>query len=60
VTERGYELAERNYRSRFRELDLILQHGNTLVYVGVKMRRASASAISSKPPPPATKPPSGL
>ena len=36
---RGYELVERNYRTRHGELDLILRHGNTLVFVEVKLRR---------------------
>jgi putative endonuclease len=37
----GYELVERNYRTRFGELDLILRHGNTLVFVEVKLRRGT-------------------
>jgi Holliday junction resolvase-like predicted endonuclease len=29
----GYVLLERNYRTRYGELDLILRHGNILVFV---------------------------
>jgi putative endonuclease len=35
----GYELVERNYRTRYGELDLILRHENTLVFAEVKLRR---------------------
>jgi putative endonuclease len=37
--KQGYELVERNYRTRYGELDLILRDENTLVFVEVKMRR---------------------
>ena len=33
LTQRGYQLLERNYRTRFNELDLILRHGNSLMLV---------------------------
>jgi putative endonuclease len=39
LTRRGYTLVERNYRTRYGELDLILRHHDTLVFVEVKMRR---------------------
>jgi putative endonuclease len=39
LTKRGYELVERNYRTRYGELDLILRHEDTLVFVEVKLRR---------------------
>ena len=39
LTRRGYKLVERNYRTRYGELDLILSHEDTLVFVEVKMRR---------------------
>ncbi len=39
LTRRGYELVERNYRTRYGELDLILRHQDTLVFVEVKLRR---------------------
>ncbi len=39
LTRRGYVLIERNYRTRYGELDLILRDKNTLVFVEVKLRR---------------------
>jgi putative endonuclease len=39
LTQRGYELVERNYRTRYGELDLILRHEQILVFVEVKLRR---------------------
>jgi putative endonuclease len=41
LTRRGYTLVERNYRTRYGELDLILRHQNTLVFVEVKLRRGT-------------------
>lgn len=38
----GYTLVERNYRTRFGEVDLILRDGDTLVFVEVKLRRNAA------------------
>lgn len=35
----GYELVERNYRTRYGEIDLILRDVETLVFVEVKLRR---------------------
>jgi putative endonuclease len=39
----GYELVERNHRTRFGEIDLIVRRGGALVFVEVKTRRASAA-----------------
>jgi len=39
LRRRGYALVERNYRTRYGELDLILRHQDTLVFVEVKLRR---------------------
>jgi len=40
LRRRGYTLVERNYRTRYGELDLILRHQeDTLVFVEVKLRR---------------------
>ena len=39
MERRGYRLVERNYRTRYGELDLILREGDTLVFVEVKLRR---------------------
>ncbi len=41
LTRRGYTLLERNYRTRYGELDLVLRDGATLVFVEVKMRRGT-------------------
>ncbi len=41
LTRRGYSLLERNYRTRYGELDLIVRRGNTIVFVEVKLRRGS-------------------
>jgi putative endonuclease len=39
LTQQGYELVERNYRTRYGELDLVLRHQDTLVFAEVKLRR---------------------
>ena len=39
---RGLKLVERNWRSRFGELDLVLRDGDTIVMVEVRMRRGRA------------------
>ena len=39
---RGLKLVERNWRSRFGELDLVLRDGDTIVMVEVRMRRSRA------------------
>jgi putative endonuclease len=41
LTRLGYTLVERNYRTRYGELDLVLRRQNTLVFVEVKMRRGA-------------------
>lgn len=38
----GYELVERNFTSRYGEIDLVCRDGDTLVFVEVKMRRRSS------------------
>lgn len=35
----GYEALERNYRTRYGEIDLVVRRGATLVFVEVKSRR---------------------
>ncbi|MFZ0043645.1 MAG: YraN family protein [Solirubrobacteraceae bacterium] len=40
----GYEIVERNYRTRWGELDIVATRGGTLVFVEVKTRRAGGSA----------------
>jgi putative endonuclease len=37
----GYTLVERNYRTRYGELDLIVRKSTTLVFVEVKLRRGT-------------------
>jgi putative endonuclease len=39
----GFALVERNYRTRFGELDLIVFDGNVLVFAEVKTRRISSA-----------------
>ncbi|MDQ4127415.1 MAG: YraN family protein [Actinomycetota bacterium] len=41
LVERGYELVERNYRTPYGEIDLIVRKDNTLVFVEVKLRRGT-------------------
>ena len=50
----GLRLLTRNYRSRFGEIDLIMQDGKTVVFIEVRLRKsqnfggAEASITSSK------------
>lgn len=41
LRKNGLELVQRNYRSRFGEIDLIMRDRNTLVFVEVRYRRTS-------------------
>ena len=41
LERRGYELVERNYRTRYGEIDLILRKDDVLVFVEVKLRRGT-------------------
>lgn len=38
LQEKGYKILQRNFHSRFGEIDIIAQEGNTLVFVEVKTR----------------------
>lgn len=38
---KGYELIEKNYRTRHGEIDLIMRDGGALVFVEVKLRRGT-------------------
>ena len=40
--ERGYDIVERNWRCRSGELDLVLSHGDQVVFCEVKTRRSDA------------------
>jgi len=46
LLERGLVLVERNYRTAYGEIDLVMQHASQLVFVEVKTR----SNIGSNPP----------
>ena len=39
---KGYRIRERNFRTREGEVDIIAQHGPTLVFVEVRTRRSNA------------------
>ena len=41
LVQKGYVPVKRNYRTRRGEIDLILNDGNTLVFVEVKLRRGT-------------------
>ncbi len=45
LVQRGLQLAARNYRCRHGEIDLIMYHGETLVFIEVRMRKAMAGKI---------------
>jgi putative endonuclease len=40
----GYEIVERNYTTRWGELDIVARHGATLAFCEVKSRRAGGRA----------------
>ena len=42
LTEKGYEIVERNYRHKRSEIDLIVRKTNWLVFVEVKFRTSDA------------------
>ena len=42
LTEKGYEIVERNYRHKRSEIDLIVRKTNRLVFVEVKFRTSDA------------------
>lgn len=41
LARKGHEVLERNYRTRYGEIDLVTRHGDTLVFVEVKTRRGT-------------------
>ena len=43
LIRRGFEIVERNYRTRWGELDIIASNGNALVFCEVKTRRVVQS-----------------
>jgi len=44
LERRGYHIVERNYRSRWGELDIVALHEHTLVFCEVKTRRLAGQA----------------
>jgi putative endonuclease len=42
LRQQGLKLIARNYRCRYGEIDLVMQHGQTLVFVEVKYRGNNA------------------
>ena len=42
LQKKGFEVAMRNYRYKHSEIDLIVKHGNLLVFVEVKTRSSSS------------------
>lgn len=47
LCERGYQILERNYRSRFGEIDIIARDCDVTVFVEVKARRNDNKGTSS-------------
>ncbi len=46
LIRRGFEIVERNYRTRWGELDIVAFDGRTLAFCEVKTRRASPGRAS--------------
>jgi putative endonuclease len=46
LTRRGFEIVERNYRTRWGELDIVAFDGTRLVFCEVKSRRLDSPAVS--------------
>jgi len=46
LVRQGFRILERNYRTRFGELDIVAFDGRTLVFCEVKSRTLNRSAIS--------------
>ncbi|QAT49601.1 YraN family protein [Caproiciproducens sp. NJN-50] len=44
LRKQGFQILERNYRSRFGEIDIIAENGQYIVFAEVKTRRASSLA----------------
>jgi putative endonuclease len=44
LIRRGFQIVERNYRTRWGELDIVAFDGNTLTFCEVKTRRLTAGA----------------
>jgi putative endonuclease len=46
LVRRGFEIVERNYRTRWGELDIVAFDGRILAFCEVKTRRAPAGGVS--------------
>jgi putative endonuclease len=46
LQRRGFRILERNFRTRWGELDIVAYDGHTLVFCEVKARRARACGVS--------------
>jgi putative endonuclease len=49
LTRRGFEIVERNYRTRFGELDIVAFDGRTIAFCEVKARRVRSSPDALPP-----------
>lgn len=49
IVERGWDLVERNARTRYGELDIVALDGETLVFVEVKAGRAGSAFGPERP-----------
>jgi putative endonuclease len=47
LIRRGFEIVERNYRTRWGELDIVAFDGTTLVFCEVKTRRRAGTAFEA-------------
>ena len=48
LTDRGYAIRERNFRTREGEIDIIAEKGDTLVFVEVRTRRSRACGTAEE------------
>ena len=46
LIRRGFEIVERNYRTRWGELDIVAFDGRVLTFCEVKTRRATAAGVN--------------
>ena len=48
LIKKGYNILERNYRSRYGEIDIIAENENNLVFAEVKLRKNADFALPSQ------------
>ena len=46
LSGQGLKLVARNYRCRYGEIDLIMQHAETIVFVEVKLRKTLSGSVN--------------